>query len=76
MTDIAIPDDLWDDSDEAALSTWLYADGDQVQCGAVLAELVVAKSSFELLAPASGVLRIAVAAEEPVAKRQVVGRID
>ena len=75
MTDVTVPEGLWSDSDEAAISAWLYADGDQVSEGAVIAEIMVEKSSFELLAPASGALHILVAAETPVAAGEVVARV-
>lgn len=75
MTDITVPAGLWNDGDEAAISAWLYADGDAVSKGAVIAEIVVEKSSFELTAPASGTLHIAVAAETPVIAGEIVGRI-
>ncbi|HMO75955.1 MAG TPA: lipoyl domain-containing protein [Sphingopyxis sp.] len=75
MTDVTVPAGLWSADDEAAISAWLYADGDSVPAGAVIAEIMVEKSSFELIAPASGVLRIAVAAEIPVAQGAIVARI-
>jgi pyruvate/2-oxoglutarate dehydrogenase complex dihydrolipoamide acyltransferase (E2) component len=75
MTDIVIADHLWDEG-EAAISAWLYADGDRVAAGAIVAELMVEKSTMEVIAPATGALRILVAAEAPVVKGQVVARID
>lgn len=75
MSDIMVPPDLWDDGNEAAISAWLYADGAAVAEGAVVAEIMVEKTSYELLSPASGKLAILVEAEVPVAKGQVVGRI-
>jgi len=76
MTDIAVPHDLWDDGREAAISVWLYADGDPVEAGAVIAEIMVEKTSYELVAPSTGRLAILVAADEAVAKGQVIGRVD
>ena len=75
MTDIVIAENLWDEG-EAAISAWLYQDGDRVAAGAIVAELMVEKSTMEIIAPASGTLRILVAAEEPVAKGQIVARIE
>lgn len=75
MTDIVIADNLWDEG-EAAISAWLYAEGDRVAAGAIVAELMVEKSSMEVIAPATGTLRILIAAEEPVTKGQIVARID
>lgn len=76
MTDVTIPTGLWNDSDEAAISAWLYSNGDVVAEGAVLAEVMVEKSSFELLSPAAGSLTILVAAEEAVRPGQLAARID
>jgi pyruvate/2-oxoglutarate dehydrogenase complex dihydrolipoamide acyltransferase (E2) component len=75
MTDIVIAENLWDEG-EAAISAWLYQDGDRVAAGAIVAELMVEKSTMEIIAPATGALRILVAAEEPVAKGQIVARIE
>ena len=74
MIDIIIADNLWDEG-EAAISAWLYADGDRVAAGAIVAELMVEKTTMEVIAPAAGTLHILVAAEEPVAKGQMVARI-
>lgn len=75
MTEVTVPTGLWDMGDEAAISAWLYAHGDAVAAGAVIAEVMVEKSSFELVAPASGTLNILVAAENPVVQGQTVARI-
>ena len=75
MIDVLIPAGLWNDSDEAAISAWLYSDGELVGEGVVMAEIMVEKSSFELVSPAAGVLNILVAAEVPVRSGQVAARI-
>ncbi|MEZ5707937.1 MAG: lipoyl domain-containing protein [Blastomonas sp.] len=75
MTDITIPDGLWEDGAEAALSTWFYADGDHVAAGAVVAEIMVEKTSYEIQSPAGGTLHIAIAEEQMVAPGQCIGRI-
>lgn len=75
MTDVSIPAGLWNESDEAAISAWLYSDGDAVSEGSVIAEIMVEKSSFELVAPASGTLHILVGAEVPVRAGEVAARI-
>jgi len=75
MTEVKIPDDLWDDDGEGAISAWLYEDGDRVEAGTVIAEVMNEKVASELLAPAAGALAIVTAAEEPVRKGQVVARI-
>lgn len=75
MTDIVVPAGLWDDSDTAVVGSWLYGDGEAVSAGAVVAELMVEKTSFEITAPASGTLSIAVAEETEVQPGQVIGSI-
>ena len=75
MTEVRVPDDLWDDDSEGAISAWLYDDGDRVEVGAVIAEVMNEKVASELLAPVSGALAILTAAETPVRKGQVVARI-
>jgi pyruvate/2-oxoglutarate dehydrogenase complex dihydrolipoamide acyltransferase (E2) component len=76
MTDVTIPAALWDGDLEASISAWFYEDGDEVPANAVIAEIMVEKTSYELLAPASGTLRRLVAAEEPIVRGQRVARID
>lgn len=75
MTEVRVPEDLWDDDSEGAISAWLYNDGDRVDAGAVIAEVMNEKVASELLAPVSGALAILTAAEAPVRKGQVVARI-
>lgn len=76
MTDILIPHGLWSQGDTAVIGSWLYADGDVVHRGNVIAEIMVEKTSHELIAPATGILRIAVPEEVELAPGQSVGRID
>lgn len=75
MTDVTIPTGLWSADDEAAISAWLYADGDAVAEGAIIAEIMVEKSSYELIAAATGTLQILIAAEVPVHAGAVAARI-
>lgn len=76
MTEIRIPQTMWDDDSEGAMSVWFYDDGESVDEGTVIAEVMNEKMAFELAAPTSGKLVILVQAEQPVAKGQLVGRID
>jgi len=75
MTDILVPAGLWSEGESAVIGSWLYGDGDMVREGAVVAEIMVEKTSYELLAPASGALSIVVPEEGEVAPGQAVGRI-
>ena len=76
MTDILIPVGLWSEGENAVIGSWLYADGDMVHRGNIIAEVMVEKTSHELVAPATGTLRIAVPEEEELTPGQSVGRID
>jgi pyruvate/2-oxoglutarate dehydrogenase complex dihydrolipoamide acyltransferase (E2) component len=75
MTDIVVPADLWDTEDEGVLFLWVYSDGAVVEKGKLIAELTVEKAQLELLAPASGTLKILVAPESIIKKGQVLGTI-
>jgi pyruvate/2-oxoglutarate dehydrogenase complex dihydrolipoamide acyltransferase (E2) component len=75
MTDIVVPADLWDTEDEGVLFLWVYSDGTVVEKGKLIAELTVEKAQLELLAPASGRLKILVPPESIIKKGQVLGTI-
>ncbi len=74
-TDIIIPSDLWDGDEESVITAWLASDGVRVSEGALIAEIMTAKVQHEITAPASGVLSIAKAMDEIVAKGDVIGLI-
>jgi pyruvate/2-oxoglutarate dehydrogenase complex dihydrolipoamide acyltransferase (E2) component len=76
MTDITVPEDLWDTDDEGVIFSWVYADGAIVEQGKLVAELTVEKAQLELNAPASGRLKILAPAETVVRKGAVIGRIE
>lgn len=75
MTDVTIPSGLWDEDREAAISAWLYDDGDVVAEGAVIAEIMVEKTSHDLVAPVAGRLERLVEPEQPLAAGQIVARL-
>jgi pyruvate/2-oxoglutarate dehydrogenase complex dihydrolipoamide acyltransferase (E2) component len=74
--EMRVPADLWEEDTEAALSAWLYADGDAVHEGDVICELMVEKVTFEVAAPVSGKLRIIVPKEATVARGDLVATIE
>jgi pyruvate/2-oxoglutarate dehydrogenase complex dihydrolipoamide acyltransferase (E2) component len=76
MTDITVPQDLWDSDDEGVILMWTYADGALVEAGKLLAELMVEKAQLELTASASGRLHILAPADTVVRKGTVIGRIE
>jgi pyruvate/2-oxoglutarate dehydrogenase complex dihydrolipoamide acyltransferase (E2) component len=76
MTDITVPEDLWDTEDEGVIFSWVYADGALVEQGRLVAELTVEKAQLELNAPATVRLTILAPAETVVRKGTVIGRIE
>lgn len=75
-TEVKVPQDLWeDDSMEAVITNWLASDGAAVRKGALIAEIMVEKSQFEVTAPADGTLSITKQTDDIVRKGDVIGRI-
>ena len=74
-TEVVIPNDLWEEDDEAVITSWLVSDGASVSEGDMVAELMVAKIQYELLAPASGTLSILKEIDDVVAKGDCVATI-
>ncbi len=75
-TDIVIPETLWDEDTEAAITSWLISDGAEVEAGALIAEIMTEKVQHEIEAPASGIVRILKDVDAVVAKGDVIGRIE
>mgnify|MGYP000432715820 CR=1 FL=1 len=75
QTPILIPATLWDDDSPGVISTWLFEEGDAVAEGAVVAEIMNEKVSFEVTAPATGTLSIEVLAEAEVTLGQRIGAV-
>ena len=76
MTEVIIPEDMWDEDLEGVIVTWIYKTGATVTEGDVLCEVMVEKSQSDLLAPASGVLTIVEKAEAIVKRGQIIARIE
>lgn len=78
MSDIRIPEDLWDTDEvpEGAISAWLFDDGDEVEKGAAVATVMAEKTEYDIPAPASGTLRVKVPAEEAVTPGTVIGTVE
>ncbi|MEH6471121.1 MAG: lipoyl domain-containing protein [Halopseudomonas sp.] len=74
-TDIVVLADLWEEDEDAVITTWLTSDGGQVDEGDTVAEVMVQKAQHEILAPASGTLEIVKDADETVSKGDLIGRI-
>ncbi|MCK2150609.1 lipoyl domain-containing protein [Marinobacter alexandrii] len=74
-TEVLVPNDLWEEDDEAVITSWLVSDGSSVSEGDMVAELMVAKIQYELLAPATGTLSILKEIDDVVAKGDCVATI-
>ncbi|HEY8706483.1 MAG TPA: lipoyl domain-containing protein [Burkholderiaceae bacterium] len=72
---MVVPLDAWDGSTEASVSVWFFEDGQVVQPGVLLAELMVEKATVEICAPAGGRLHIRAPAESVVRKGDVLAMI-
>ncbi len=75
MTDIIIPTNLWEEDEDAVITTWLVSDGATVAEGALIAEIMTAKVQYEINATASGTITIKEEADAVVPKGGVIGTI-
>lgn len=75
MVDVVIPGDLWDEDKEAVVTNWLRPDGARVRQGELVAEIMMEKTQYEIVAPADGTLSVLKAADDIVAKGDIIGRI-
>jgi len=75
MADVIVPEDLWEEDTQGVLLTWLFDDGDQVDAGDMLAEVMVDKAQFEIASPCSGTLRIVKDVDDPVDRGDVIGAV-
>ena len=78
MSDVAVPEGLWDTAKtpEGIVANWFYRDGSKVEAGTKIAELMVEKTVFDVAAPAAGTLRILVPKDGVVKPGALIGRID
>jgi pyruvate/2-oxoglutarate dehydrogenase complex dihydrolipoamide acyltransferase (E2) component len=74
--DIVVPQEMWGESLEGVVVTWIYQNGATVSAGQPIAEIMVEKAQLEITAPASGRLTILAVPETVIGRDQVVGRID
>jgi len=61
---------------EGVLATWFVSDGDQVAGGQLLGEVMVEMVSGEVLAPASGRVRLLVSEDQAVRQGEVIAQVD
>ena len=74
---VTVPD-VWagDKSLEGVIVNWFYEEGARVAAGTVIAEGMVEKASFEIQAPATGVLRAPVPVNTPVVPGTAIAQIE
>ncbi|MEL6311460.1 MAG: lipoyl domain-containing protein [Pseudomonadota bacterium] len=75
-TEVKIPEDLWEEDQEAALTAWLVSDGASVSEGTLLAEIMTAKVQHEIEAPADGTIKLQKKVDDVVAKGDVIAVIE
>lgn len=73
--DVKIPSDLWEEDNEAAITSWLVSDGATVSEGQLIAEIMVEKVQYEIKAPGAGTIKIDVPAEGVAAKGSTIATI-
>jgi pyruvate/2-oxoglutarate dehydrogenase complex dihydrolipoamide acyltransferase (E2) component len=79
MTDIHLQEEAWEDTEEgteALLDEWHVKVGDNVAAGQLLATVIVAKTKFEVVAPAPGVVaELKVPAQENFPRGQALATL-
>jgi pyruvate/2-oxoglutarate dehydrogenase complex dihydrolipoamide acyltransferase (E2) component len=61
---VTVPADQWEANAPAVVVSWLYKDGATVAEGQVIAEVMIEKAQFDILAPVGGILHHKVMADE------------
>lgn len=59
MTDVVLADEMWEGVEpntEALVDEWLVKEGERVAAGQPLVKVVLVKTSYEVVAPASGII--------------------
>jgi pyruvate/2-oxoglutarate dehydrogenase complex dihydrolipoamide acyltransferase (E2) component len=75
-TNIIVPNDLWEEDIEAVITMWLTSDGNPVNKGDLVAEVMAEKIQYEIFSPADGTLSIVQEPDEVVKKGDVIGTIE
>lgn len=80
MIEITLAADAWTDVDpgtEALVDNWLVGEGDAVRAGQPIANVVLVKTSMEIVAPANGRIRkILVKSEETFAQGKPIALLE
>jgi len=75
MTEIRLESVILGNSESGSIILWLYKDGDFVNHGDVIAELLVEKTTIEIESPIDGILNIKIESEVAVAAGAVLAVI-
>ena len=67
---------VWEEEDDGSITQWFVDDAAQVSEGDLIAEMMVEKALYEIVAPATGQLRILRQQEEVVASGDVIATIE
>jgi len=76
VIEVVVPSDVWEGDAEASVNVWFFEDGEMVQDGALLGELMFEKTAVEVRAPQGGTLRIKAPPETVVHKGDVIAVIE
>lgn len=80
MTEIQLQEEAWADVEEgteALLDEWHVAAGDSVTAGQALATVIVAKTKYEVIAPAAGTVgELKFAAQDNFARGQAITTVN
>ena len=75
MVDIIVPNEVLE-NDDCVVQEWWFDDGEIVEEGIVIVDIMVAKVSIEVPAPSSGRLTILLQAEEEIGESGLIGKIE
>ncbi len=79
MIDIALGNEAWEGVEagtEALVDAWLVREGERVSAGQPVVKVVLVKTSYEIAAPANGIVdRILVPAEQTFARGRSLGTL-
>ena len=73
---LTVPADHWEDDREGVITAWLFNNGVDVDESDLLAEVMVEKAQYEIVAPAAGVLTIVKQEDEVVTKGAIIATLD
>ena len=75
MMEVRIPDEFWEEDIEGVIVAWLLDEGDDVEAGDAIAEIMVEKVQHEFLSPAAGKLKPLKRVDDPVVKGEVIAAL-